>query len=554
MTAGQLEEQEGTLLYKTSCDECGSSDANAIYSSGTSYCFSCNTFKKLNTDGEPEHTSNNTKALGLLAGTAEALLKRHITEETCVKWGYFRGTDIVGKPVQIANYKDTKGKVVAQKLRYADKEFKFIGDTKQASLFGSNLFQSDQYKSRIIIVEGEIDAMSVSQVYSHKWAVVSIATGAASAKKELQRNLEWLNTFDTIVLAFDNDEPGRKATDSCVGLFSPGKVKICTWKYKDANDALVKGEVQSIITDISNAQEYRPDGIVRGTDLWDVISKESSYLSFHLPYPKLDETLKGLRKGELLTFSAGSGIGKSTIVKELAYHLMMTHNLKIGYVALEENLKRSAQNFMSIYLNKPLHLLDEQPPMEELKEAFDETVGNNKVWFYDHFGSLDSDNLLNKLEYLAISCEVDFIVLDHISIVVSGSEDADSNERRAIDKLMTNLRSLVERTGVGMLVVSHLKRPEGKGHEEGARVSLAQLRGSGAIAQLSDSVIGLERDQQGKQPNHVLVRVLKSRFTGQVGACDTLSYNKETGRLLAVGTPGHKEEIFQKQGSTSDDF
>lgn len=131
---------------------------------------------------------------------------------------------------------------------------------------------------------------------------------------------------------------------------------------------------------------------------------------------------------------------------------------------------------------------------------------------------------------VALGCK--YIFLDHISIVVSGmSNDEEGGERKAIDMLMTNLRSLVEETNVTMFVISHLKRPEKKGHEEGGQISLSQLRGSGGIAQLSDMVIGLERDQQGETPNVLTLRVLKNRFSGETGISGQLYYNTETGRL-----------------------
>jgi twinkle protein len=93
---------------------------------------------------------------------------------------------------------------------------------------------------------------------------------------------------------------------------------------------------------------------------------------------------------------------------------------------------------------------------------------------------------------------------------------------------------VVEQTGIGLVMVSHLKRPEGRGHEEGAQVSLGHLRGSQAIAQLSDMVIGAERNQQGNaaERNELQLRVLKNRFSGATGPCDKLVYNQDTGRLV----------------------
>ena len=93
---------------------------------------------------------------------------------------------------------------------------------------------------------------------------------------------------------------------------------------------------------------------------------------------------------------------------------------------------------------------------------------------------------------------------------------------------MTRLRSLVERTGITLYLVSHLRRSsnDSNTHEEGGRVSLGQLRGSHSIAQLSDSVIALERDQQGEaNANLTTLRVLKNRFSGEVGVATRLTYD-----------------------------
>jgi twinkle protein len=196
---------------------------------------------------------------------------------------------------------------------------------------------------------------------------------------------------------------------------------------------------------------------------------------------------------------------------------------------LEENPKRTALGLMGIELNRPLHISREGVSDEDLKRAFDHTVGNNRLYLYNHFGSSDVDNLMARVRYLARGCSCNWIVLDHLSIVVSGLGDGD--ERRLIDNAMTKLRTLVEETGVGLFLVSHLKRPEGKSHEEGGRPTLAQLRGSHAIAQLSDMVIGLSRDQQGDNKHLMHMHVLKNRFSGNTGEAGCLTYDQKTGRL-----------------------
>jgi twinkle protein len=195
---------------------------------------------------------------------------------------------------------------------------------------------------------------------------------------------------------------------------------------------------------------------------------------------------------------------------------------------------------MGIHINKPLHLEEGIVDQEVLLPAFEETVGNGKFYTYDHFGSMDSENLLDKIRYLIRGLDCNWIFLDHLSIVVSGI--AGDDERRLIDNTMTKLRSLVEETKCGMVLVSHLKRVD-SGHEEGGRVSLHHLRGSQAIAQLSDMVIGLERNQQSDTiSNETRVRVLKNRFSGETGECDTLYYDRETGRATPENIMSNNEK------------
>jgi twinkle protein len=230
-----------------------------------------------------------------------------------------------------------------------------------------------------------------------------------------------------------------------------------------------------------------------------------------------------------VTVTAGTSIGKSAFVREVAFHLL-NQGENVGMMMLEENTRRTALGLMGLVINKPLHQERDGVTEEQLRAAFSATLGTNRLYLYDHFGSTDIDNLLNKVRYMAKGLNCGWIILDHLSIVVSALEGND--ERRMIDRAMTLLRTLVEETGVGLLVVSHLKRPDGKGHEEGAQTSLSQLRGSHAIAQLSDIVLGLERNlQDPEKSDQTTVRVLKNRFSGDTGETGVLFYNKATGRL-----------------------
>ena len=517
------------------CPSCGSRDNLARYTDGHAYCFGCKYYEHAD-ESRPSRAGKVSFVSELLTIDHTELTKRKLTEETCKFWNY-GVSQYNGQPVQVATYCDEGGLPVAQKIRFPNKDFRIIGESKAMLLYGRHLWRSSG--KMVVVTEGEIDAMSVSQVQSHKWPVVSIPTGASGAVKAIKANLDWLEGFETVVLMFDQDDPGQVAARECALMLTPGKAKIARLPLKDASEMLTGGKAKEIIDAIWGAKVFRPDGIIPGTELWESIitPPEGSYMDY--PWSGLNAKTMGLRCRELVTICSGSGIGKSSVCREIA-HWMLTQGQTVGYIALEESTRRTAMGIMGISMNRPLHIELSAPGVEidgdSLRDAYDRTVGSGRLFLYDHFGSMDSDNLLSRIRYMVRGLNCQWIFLDHLSIVVSGMGDGD--ERRLIDNTMTALRSLVEELGCGMILVSHLKRPDGRGHEEGAQTSLAQLRGSAAIGQLSDIVIGLERNQQDlKNRDLTSVRVLKNRFSGETGLACGLTYSKETGRLTESSMP-----------------
>lgn len=465
-----------------------------------------------------------------LTGEYQALESRGITKETCEFWQYQVGF-YNDQPCHIANYRDSKGVLTHQQLRLPGKEFKTFGGG-SPPMYGAWLWRGGG--KFLTITTGLLDALSVSQAFDNKYPVYSLPNGDGSAEKAIAKNYAELDQFETIVLMFDQDESGQKAAELAASLLPPGKVKIASLGRKDPSDVLRLDGPGALVKAFWNAKTWRPDGIIEGTELTLETLKQAVSAGYPLPYPELQRMVLGLRKGELTLLTAGSGIGKSTWAREQAFYLNQEHGLTIGNVFLEENNAKTAQAYVALYHNVPLGQLRHRPDMltnEQWQEAVTKVV-HRGMWFYNHFGSLESSNLLSKLRYLAVVCKVDFIVLDHISIVTSGVESSSEGERKDIDILMTRLRQLVEETGVGVIAIVHLKRSQGKVFNEGSQISLSDLRGSAALEQLSDNVYAMERDQQSEDAKDTsLVRVLKCRETGDTGAADQLVYNRATGRL-----------------------
>jgi twinkle protein len=455
-----------------------------------------------------------------LKGEATILPKRKISEEVCRKYRIHRD----GKLLYF-HYFDSDGNCIGAKVKTPDKKFYWEG-THAETLFGQHLFPSSG--KRVVITEGELDAVSCYEAYSGNWPMVSIPDGAKSAKRCIQRQLEWLQNYESIVLFFDMDSAGQEAAKEAASVLPPGKVKIARLHdFKDASDALQAGEAQAIREAIWNATPFRPDGIVEAKSLLEQILTPNDEGLHEYPFQGLQGKLHGIRAGELVTITAGSGIGKSSFCRELATHLLSSGE-RVGYLALEESNRRTALGLMSVAEGKPYHIGEHS--RTELEDVYSRTLEHWPLYLFDGFGSFDPDVIYNRVEYLAQGLDVRVIFLDHLSILLSG---LDGDERRMIDVTMTRLRSLVERTGISLFLVSHLRRTSNDtNHEEGARVTLGQLRGSAAIAQLSDAVIALERNQQSTSGgSDTTVRVLKNRYSGEVGVACKLKYDLNTCRF-----------------------
>ena len=534
--------KNGFVKYHLPCPLCSSSDAVSVNADNSAYCFSCQEYiREYNLEQEPTiiNRDHEKKDFAGQSDFAE-IVDRNIKADTCKKYGVTVKIDSMGN---ITNhyypYHDKQGAKIGTKTRFTKlKEFSIQGNTKYSGLFGEHLFSKNKY---CIITEGELDALSAYQMFKtdkYETPVVSIKNGITSAVKDVKNSLEWLeNNFDNVIINFDNDQQGKEGALKVAELFSPGKCKILNLPegFKDASDCLTKNKIQAYVKSFWEAKVFAPDGIINANTLFDQISKPTIRSFVQYPFEGLNKITYGIRPAELVTFTAGSGLGKTQVMREIVYHMIKKTKDNIGLLMLEETPVITSKGLMSLEANQRLHLPDVHLSKEELKTYFDKTVGTGRVFMFDHFGSNSIDNIVSRVRFLAKGLDCKYIILDHVSIIVSDQSHGD--ERRALDEIMTRLRTLVQETGVAMMVVSHLRRPDGKGHEEGAATSLSQLRGSAAIGQLSDMVIGLERDAQNDDPevrNTTKIRVLKNRFAGITGPCCNLKYNIETGRLDEV--------------------
>jgi len=555
------------LILKTSCPSCGSKDNLAVWEREEGgyhgHCFSgrdCkevfwDTLEDIGTETYTKKTSSNEgrKPMKSTKWKYAALPERSISLEAAKKYQIKTN----GEGEYAFPYYDKDDNIDWIKYRDADKNFpitkKSGADWQQALLFGQNFFPSGsgtgKFKKNITIVEGEFDAPAAWELMGQKGGVVSLKNGAQSVKSALKSPeiYEYLNSFDHIVVCFDNDESGKEATKVFCSAFHPKKIKLFPHQpgLKDANEYLEKGLYKKFTDLWWKAEPYREDGIVSASGIIENILTRPPSVCYSYPWEGLNEVTNGCRKTEMVTITAQTGVGKTQVMREFTYGMLFNdepilyrNNLPDGYeeepvvigvLSIEEDPEVSLEGLGSLHLNKNLHLPDTPRTTEEVREALTEISldkeGQDRLYFYDQFGSNDIENIVSKIWFMAKGLDCTHIILDHINLIVSDQRQDD--ERRALDEIATKLKQMTKDLKISLHVVAHQNR-EGK------------IRGTAAIEQLSNIIVYAERDLDAEDEyrrNLTRISVKKNRFSGKTGPATWLHYDEFTGRMEEVEEP-----------------
>ena len=103
--------------------------------------------------------------------------------------------------------------------------------------------------------------------------------------------------------------------------------------YKDACEALQARDAEAIRQAIWNKRKYQPRSLIDGRSIFDLVSSPLAGKDADYPFPGLNQLTGGLRRGEMVTWTAGSGVGKY----------------------LYESTKRTGLRLITVVANKPLH-------------------------------------------------------------------------------------------------------------------------------------------------------------------------------------------------------
>lgn len=522
------------VMNRSQCPRCEDSGKdNLVHHKDGAYCHACGYKEFKDKEGIVEVQEKKKVRPMAQLGTFLPLTKRNINVDTCKKYNV--SIDTTKGLLMFPHYKD--GVLTAQKLKSGDKKIFWEGTPSDIDYFGAQIHNG--HRDTIVITEGEEDCLAVSQTVGSYIHCTSLTNGANDVGKFVKKHYKKLVQYNKIVLCFDNDDAGNKATEEFKECFTVGKVAIAKYSENDASDMLSKGKADELKWAVLKAEVIRPDGVLKFGDIDLEYFTDKFEKGYDLKYPKLTACLGGLRKGELTMLASGSGMGKSTWATDVVLDLITNKGLSVADIKLEQGQKKTVYNYMALDNNVHFRLFRENPEIiskDDKKKTVDKL---QNLYVHNHFGSLDSDDLLNVLDYYATISTVDFILLDHISIVISGNDGGKDGERKQIDKLITKIRELIERTGVGVICISHLRNPpNGETQwEEGRPIRRNDLRGSGSLTQLSDNVIAIEGNLRATDDSKFerLIKVIKTRDGDEQEVyCDKYRWCTDTGSIQLV--------------------
>ena len=506
---------------------------------------------------------------------------RGIRKEICEKFGVRAGlSESDGETVEAYYFPsyNQKGKIVGFSKQDVtkSKEEKGHWTTVGAVNIGNKLFGQDvaesinRKRSNIVITEGQWDAISVfqaqvDQVKGTKYegmepSVVSIPLGTANAVEAILHNENFCKSYDALTLFFDNDsctpaetkkgivkgQEAREAVASAlVGAGVSMFVVTAEDSHKDASDYLQSGKSTELAKLVQwNKRQYSAQKIIHVSDISfeELIEKREEGIYVDC-FPDLMEKIHGFRAGELVLLTSPSGVGKSTVTSIFASNFLEAGE-KVGMIFLEEQNKETLQRMIAGKLKVNYNKFKNDPlscaSREDIHKAYTELKDNDQLIMLGHFGSLPITELMNKVRHMHLVEGCKFILLDHISVVISGSDIA--NERKELDMIMTELAAFCAANSVCIIAVSHINRGDGgmfkppKGKEDEpywVRVTKEMMRGSAALEQLSFIIIGLEPEiMPDRSRGRVRLTVLKNRPWSYLGAADVFTVDEDTWVVL----------------------
>lgn len=525
-----------------------------LFEDGGAFCNRCG-YTESNTDIQPnerpvkspeeiQQELENVLELPILA-----IESRGLTLATVQHFNVRTGLSVADGSTPIEHYYPygTRGEFTSCNVRVLEpKRFYGVGNRPIAEPFGIGLARRCPNRKRIIITEDELSAMSVYQVFDQyttdkQWmpAVIGLTWSPQGIIDDLGRTevLSFLNEFDEIIFALDNDDAGQQGYKDILQLI-PEALTV-SLPLKDPNDMLMEGmglELYNLLR--YHAKHKVPEGSITLGELKErILSPVEHGITY--PWEHMTSLTLGFKTKQVISVASGVGLGKTTFANTLAAWFADEHQLKSGMVMLEQPAEETARSLLGSILERPLND-PTRGVVEELREAHRQELEDaielvdDKFMLFDLVANTEWENVKRVIHHWVVVEGVKIIFLDNLTTLTAHLSSSEINTE--IGKIMSDLAAMVQRYDFTAFVFSHLNPPQsGKPHEEGGKVLEVQLTGSRSAMRYSHFVIGLERNRSADLPideqNKTRLRIMKARPIGSSPGLVGLEYRSSTCRF-----------------------
>lgn len=557
-----MDKGEGTVVGKKRCPQCADNGEDLTGDNLVMYkqvdgtidgnCFKCDKYFNSEKVGEveleekPSTKATNLSTIKMLPSImlVDRNLKRSHTEFYGVK-SRFKGSEEFQRYYPIT----VDGSIVGYKVRTLPKSFHRIGGGCNIEMFGQHKFAKGG--KVLIITAGEEDAMSAYRITEHMsptkrgYASVSLPNGASDVKA-IKNNLEWIESFEKVVFAVDQEELDLSKAKEYCSMLSPGKGFVANYSEKDASDMCKAKKFSEFYQAIWKADAFTPSGIVEGAEVYEQYKKKNDFTAVPLPSSWGMGTFNyGLYRPSLVVIAAGTGVGKSTMIKHLQYHLFTDTVDGIGVISMEEPLHLCAGTLMGMYLNKRIMLPDVKVTEHEERSAAKALFETGRFVFCDNVGIRTPEDLYSKIRFMVNSRECKFIFLDHLTAIINKFGDS-GNKNNNTEHLVNSLNDLSMELNVCLILVSHVRKTGEESactYETGKVPTVDSIFGSGSIKQYASVIYTVSRDVTDSD-SPCFIHVLKDRLSGRSGKSSPLFLDETTGWLTRTKSQTNEEEVL----------
>jgi twinkle protein len=244
----------------------------------------------------------------------------------------------------------------------------------------------------------------------------------------------------------------------------------------------------------------------------------------------------GIRTGETVLITAQEKVGKTELMHFIEHKLLTETEENVGAIFLEEGPQRHLHALAGIQLGRPVHLPDTGISDDQILSAVAQVVRRDgRLHIYSYFGSDDPAVFLDTIRFLATARACKYVLLDHISMVVSGNSN-NRDERKQFDWFSSRLEMLVKELDIALIIVSHV-------NDEG------QTRGSRYMTKVFDITINARRDMMHADPierNTIYLSVPYNRFCSRTGEAGGITFDEATYSFTPKVAANDNQELLRR--------